>query len=1122
MKFSTRATLALGLVLALFAVGASSAVAAPPPNDALGSATALTIGSTETGTTTDAVDEGEQVSGLGWALNNTVWYTYTPSTNGNFGLDVCADFGVNVVVMTGSSSPFTPASSGVDGYSYLQQYSTQSDCAGGSGTKYRATIAPFPVTAGVQLKVQISSSYGGPSNTGPFTLTPSFTAAPANDDFASAQPLLDDVLTAGTNVAATSQVGDQVSPPSWAIYGSVWYEYTAAQDGVLGIETCSQFGHNVVPLFGSALGSLTAGNDYPFPAKQSYLNPSDCGYGNYRSAVSVAMTSGQTIRIQISSSYVGPANRGTFAVRASLKTQPANDMFAGTIDLGNAASVDQVGHNYATELYGTNEPGIAGQNRPKMVWYRWSATSDGAVSVDTCDTWGNLTVGVFDSAVENPALGDLQPVAGATDGCATGDGAKVGFAATAGKTYWIAVASDTQYSYSEARFTLKLRLKPANDQWADATDLGSDDTVSLDASSVNATADYDPDTMTPTGPMIGAQYRSSSVWFKWTAPRDTYVYVDTCSGSASGYDGWMTAYRQDGAVPPYYNLLDVNNDDDGCNGGSRPKMPKLSFVATQGQTYWIAVAARTTNPDSGTNFTLKLSTPAYNVSAPQITAPSVVVGSTLTAATGDWVGSTPITYQYQWLQCDSGGSSCTNIAGADQSTYILAGADATHTIRVRVSASNAFGGDYSESSATNQVVADADGDGVGNPDDACPTDARDTGKPNGCPLEHVMVGTQPTLTGSDVVGATLTATAGVASNNPGVDASVGAPTKTINWVSCPEPNTPVNSCDGRGSGPNLTTYQTTNADVGRYIVVQVVWTNDDSQQAFAVSSRIGPILTDTDSDGVPDTLDECDSNAQEAPKTNGCPLIGVTVLVQPSFSGTPKVGQLLTVAPGSAENDSTIDSSISAPTRSLVTWQRCDDALGTSCLDITGVTGLTYTPTAADVGKFLLVTVFWTNEDGSSSDEKMSARVADVDPPVVTPPVTPAPTPFDITSIKLPKKLSVKVDMKSGKFTIKQVPIACPAGGAACAIKVTITAKIKRKNKKLASSTLTVPAGATLPLSGKFSKAGLKAIKGKKTTKATITLTDNDARVKQGGVVRGSIAINSGCSLRSRSGCRRR
>src|SRR4029079_8685840 len=49
--------------------------------------------------------------------------------------------------------------------------------------------------------------------------------------------------------------------------------------------------------------------------------------------------------------------------------------------------------------------------------------------------------------------------------------------------------------------------------------------------------------------------------------------------------------------------------------------------------------------------------------APQSTgAPSVSgmtrVGSRLTASTGSWSGTSPVTYTYSWLRCDARGAEC--------------------------------------------------------------------------------------------------------------------------------------------------------------------------------------------------------------------------------------------------------------------------------------------------------------------------------------------------------------------------------------------------------------------------------------------------------------------------------
>jgi hypothetical protein len=70
---------------------------------------------------------------------------------------------------------------------------------------------------------------------------------------------------------------------------------------------------------------------------------------------------------------------------------------------------------------------------------------------------------------------------------------------------------------------------------------------------------------------------------------------------------------------------------------------------------------------------------------------TVQVGQTLTAQNGDWAGTQPLSYAYQWRRCGKGGESCVAISGATAQTYVLVSADRGHRMRVRVTASNSAG-----------------------------------------------------------------------------------------------------------------------------------------------------------------------------------------------------------------------------------------------------------------------------------------------------------------------------------------------------------------------------------------------------------------------------------------------
>ena len=90
-----------------------------------------------------------------------------------------------------------------------------------------------------------------------------------------------------------------------------------------------------------------------------------------------------------------------------------------------------------------------------------------------------------------------------------------------------------------------------------------------------------------------------------------------------------------------------------------------------------------------------------NTVAPAITG-TPQQGQTLTTSNGTWNNS-PTSYAYQWQDCDSSGSNCTNVSGATSSSYTLTSGDVGHTIRAVVTASNSAGSALATSAQTAAV-----------------------------------------------------------------------------------------------------------------------------------------------------------------------------------------------------------------------------------------------------------------------------------------------------------------------------------------------------------------------------------------------------------------------------------
>jgi hypothetical protein len=92
-----------------------------------------------------------------------------------------------------------------------------------------------------------------------------------------------------------------------------------------------------------------------------------------------------------------------------------------------------------------------------------------------------------------------------------------------------------------------------------------------------------------------------------------------------------------------------------------------------------------------------------NTGLPRITGTGQAqVGKTMTASNGSWNNS-PTSYTYQWLRCAKNGGNCSNISGATSVTYVAQSADHGHTLRVVVTATNAYGSTPATSGRTKGV-----------------------------------------------------------------------------------------------------------------------------------------------------------------------------------------------------------------------------------------------------------------------------------------------------------------------------------------------------------------------------------------------------------------------------------
>jgi hypothetical protein len=111
------------------------------------------------------------------------------------------------------------------------------------------------------------------------------------------------------------------------------------------------------------------------------------------------------------------------------------------------------------------------------------------------------------------------------------------------------------------------------------------------------------------------------------------------------------------------------------------------------------LVADTISVDSGAP---SMPTPPVNTLPPDVSG-TPQDGQTLKATTGNWSGTQPIAYAYQWRRCGASGGNCADVPGATAQTYALTTADVGSTLRMAVTATNSAGSASAVSAPTTVV-----------------------------------------------------------------------------------------------------------------------------------------------------------------------------------------------------------------------------------------------------------------------------------------------------------------------------------------------------------------------------------------------------------------------------------
>ncbi len=394
-------------------------------------------------------------------------------------------------------------------------------------------------------------------------------------------------------------------------------------------------------------------------------------------------------------------------------------------------------------------------------------------------------------------------------------------------------------------------------------------------------------------------------------------------------------------------------------------------------------------------------------SPPTNQTPPTISGSaredeTLSASTGTWSGA-PSAFAYQWERCDSGGSGCSALSGADDATYEVDSDDVASSLRVVVTATNAGGSTSAPSAATAPVTSAAptntsppsvsgvaregetltaqSGTWSGSPTSLALQWERCNQAGGSCSALSGEIGSTHVLSGADV-GSTLRVVV-TASNSGGSASASSAVTSTI--LPLPPANLApptvsgvaqegetLSASAGTWSGSPTFGYQWERCDSGGATCNAVSGADESSYDPGSddVGSTLRVVVTATNAGGTASESSAATSVVVSA--------LSPESLSPPTISGTPQEGSTLTASQGTWNG---------SPTGYAYAWQRCD-AGGGSCADIANANGTSYLLASGDVGSTIRVVVTATNAGGSASASSApTGAVAAASPPTnQTPP----------------------------------------------------------------------------------------------------------------------------------------
>ncbi|HEX2837856.1 MAG TPA: hypothetical protein VHN77_06990 [Phycisphaerales bacterium] len=480
-----------------------------PGNDNCAGAFSVADGSIISGDLSRASDDGD-VGCTSFTYNRDVWYSFVAPCAGDLVVNMCGSFdggGVDTVISAHSACPGTAANQ-----------LACNDQFGGAGCSGNDSQITVPMTDGQEVFIRIS--HWGSSTAlfqdGSFTGTVTFNetgAAPANDS--SATPIILTGSASGLqDLGCASNDGNTTCGASTG-NRDLWYRFDAICSGTLTVHTD---GSNTLSGIDTVLSAHSA-----VPGTPGNTITCNDDFGDLDSNIVVAMTAGQSVYIR-ASHFGSRVADGRFninfgwVVSASV---PTNDTCVGAIALACNQSV--VGDTCGATDDDADVADACGTGAVNSgVWY--TVIGNGAeFGASTCSADTNFDTKM---SVYTGTCGALVCVAGNDDiaSCpASPASSRVTWLSTPGVRYYIFVQGFGA-AVGTYRLTIVNNGLPTNDDCSGALNAVSG------GSYVGNLWCATPDGASTCSATAG----NRSVWYRFVAPSDGNLIVDTCGSRASG------------------------------------------------------------------------------------------------------------------------------------------------------------------------------------------------------------------------------------------------------------------------------------------------------------------------------------------------------------------------------------------------------------------------------------------------------------------------------------------------------------------------------------------------------------------------------------------------------------